>query len=242
MDGNDKSEHEPYKEEQALWDAYRGIRQARGINIGQVFAEWAAKQAQELPSPGARQDFDELCKHGCNPQVLAAIVGGLRNSPRLEAIWTIMVGPIESRQKTIQALEKAAATLEEIFGTFIAVEDEKDREEFAKIGRIPPSRMVSELQLYGRLINMAKSLGVDTESRSLGEVSKFILSHYVERTTGRPHDRCVSGLIATAVNSPDYTEVAYRMWRNRHYDRLERHFSWITDFLVAMSVVMARRA
>ncbi len=79
---------------------------------------------------------------------------------------------------------------------------------------------------------MAKSLTVDTESHSLDEVSKFILSNYVERTTGRPHDRCVSGLIAAVVNSPEYTEVAYRMWRNRNYDRLERHFSWITDLLV----------
>jgi hypothetical protein len=141
--GNWRSEHDPYKEEQALWDAYREIRQARGINIDQFFAEWAAKQAQGLPSPGARQDFDELCKHGCNPQVLVAIVAGLRNSPRLEAIWAMMVGPTEDRQKTIQTLEKAAATLEEIFGAFIAVEDEKVREEFAKIGRIAPSRMVS---------------------------------------------------------------------------------------------------
>jgi hypothetical protein len=73
MDEKDKSEHDPYKEEQALWNAYREIRQARGINIDQVLTEWAAKKAQELPSPGAREDFDELCKHGCNPQVLAAI-------------------------------------------------------------------------------------------------------------------------------------------------------------------------
>ena len=242
MDENDKSEHDPYKEAQALWDEYRKIRQARGINIDQFFAEWAAEQTQGLPSPGARQDFDELCEHGCHPEVLAAIVAGLRNSPRLEAIWAMMVGPTENRQKTIQTLEKAAAKLEEIFGAFIAVEDEKDREEFAKIGRIPPSRLVSELQLYSRLINMAKSLAVDTESHSLGEVSKFILSNYVERTTGRPHDRCVSCLIGAVVNSSDYTEVAYRMWRNRNYDRLEKHFSWITDLLVAMSVVMARRA
>jgi hypothetical protein len=242
MHENNKSEHDPYKEEQALWHAYREIRQARGINLDEVLAEWAAKEAHELPSPGAREDFDELCKHGCNPQVLAVIVAGLRNSPRLEAIWAMMVGPTETRQKAIQTLEKAVGTLEEIFGVFIAVEDERDRAEFAKIGRISPSRMVSELQLYGRLINMGKSLAVDTESHSLAEVSKFILSNYVERTTGRPHDRCVSGLIAAVCNPSDYTEVAYRMWRNRNYDRLEKHFSWMTDFLVAMSVVMARRA
>ena len=137
-------------------------------------------------------------------------------------------------------LENAAATLENVFRGFMTVEDENDRAEFAKIGRIPPSRMVSELRLYGRLINLAKLLAVDTEAHSLEEVSRYILSSYVNRATGRPHDKNVSGLIAEISNSTDYNEVAYRMWRNRNYERLEKHFSWIVDLLLAM--VIARPA
>ena len=58
--------------------------------------------------------------------------------------------------------------------------------------------------------------------------------------TGRFHDRSVSGLIGEIVGSPDYNEVAHRMWRARNYERIEKHFSWIPRFLVAMSVVIAR--
>jgi len=236
MAENDRPEPDGYQDEQVLWNAYRGSRQPRGISIDQLFAEWAGQEAQKLTSPGAREDFAELCKDGCNPQVLTAMIALIRSCPRLESIWATMVGPPENRQKVTRALENAAATLEEVFSGFMAVEDEKDRMEFAKIGRIPPSRMVSELRLYGRVITMAKSLAADTQAHSLEEVSRYLLASYVERATGRPHDKNVSGLIAEINNSPDYTEVAYRMWRNRNYDRLEKHFSWIIDLLLAMVI------
>src|SRR5580700_2108472 len=136
MADKEKSEHERYRDERSFWNEYRKIQQARGINIDQVLAEWAAKEAQELPSPGAREDFDELCNHCCNREVLAVIVAVLRDSPRLETTWAMIVGPTENRQKATRSLEKAALTLEEIFGAVIAVEDDKDSAELAKIGRI----------------------------------------------------------------------------------------------------------
>jgi hypothetical protein len=227
-------EPQGFKEEQALWNAYLESWQSRGINIDEHFAKWAEQEAQKLNSPGAQEDFAELCKDACNPQVLAANITLIRYCPRFESIWAMMVGPPENRQKVAGILEDAAATLENVFRGFMAVEDENDRAKFAKIGRIPPSRMVSELRLYGRLINMAKLLAVDTEAHSLEEVSRYILSSYVNRATGRPHDKNVSGLIAEITNSPHYNEVAYRMWRNRNYERLEKYFSWIIDLLVAM--------
>jgi hypothetical protein len=58
--------------------------------------------------------------------------------------------------------------------------------------------------------------------------------------TGRFHDRNVSGLIAEVTGSTDYIEVAQRMWRGRNYKRIDKHFSWMTRFLVAMSVVIAQ--
>lgn len=237
-----KSEHDRYKDEQALWDAYCAVERSRGIDIDQLFSEWAAGEAQRLTSPGAREDFEQLCKDGCNRQVLAAIVALLRFSPHLGAIWAMIVGPPQNRQKATQALENAAATLEQVFGALLALEDEKARAEFAKIGRIPVSRMVSELRLYGRFINLAKLLAVDTQAHSLGEVSKYILSSYAKQTTGRFHDQNVSGLIGEIANSPEYNEVAHRMWRSRNYGRLEKQFSGITGFLVAMSEVIARPA
>lgn len=237
MADNHPSERDDYREARALWNAFRETRQARGINIDQLFSEWAAQEAPKLASPGAREDFAELCQNGCNAKVLAAIIVLIRYSPRLEVIWAMIVGSPEKREKAKRALENTAGILEEIFGT---AEEEKDRAEFAKIGRIPPSHMVSELRLYGRVISLAELLSVDTEAYSLGEVAKYILTSYVTRVTQKPHDRNVSGLMAEACNTPDYNEVAQRMWRNRNCERLEKHFAKLTEFLVAMSAAMAR--
>ena len=242
MTDTEKPEPNGYEVERAFWNTFRESRQATGIRIDQVLAEWASEEAQKLTSPGAREDFDELCADGCSPQVLAAIAAVFRYSPRSQRFWAMLVGPPEDRQKTKRILENAAATLEDIFGAFIAAEDEKDRAQFAKLGRIPLSRLVAELRFHIRFINSAESLAVDTEAHSLGEVSKYILSSYVKRRTGRFHDRNVSGLIGEIIASPDYNEVAHRMWRNRNYERLEKHFSRITEFLVAMSVVIAHPA
>jgi len=57
--------------------------------------------------------------------------------------------------------------------------------------------------------------------------------------TGRFHDRSVSGLVGEVLGPSDYNEVAQRMWRSRNYERIDKHYSWITRFLVAMSVVIA---
>lgn len=242
MTDADTPEHDQHREERDFWIAFRESQRSKGIDVDQLLAEWAQEETQRLASPGAREDFSELCNDGCNPLMLAALTKLIRASPRLEAIWTILVGPAENRQKLRRTMENAATTLEEVFGAVIAVEEEKDRAKYAGIGRIPPSRMVSELRLYARVISLGESLAARTEAHSLAEVSKYVLCGYIERQSGRPHDRNVSGLIGETANSPDYNEVAHRMWRNRNYERLEKHFSRITDFLVAMSAVIGRPA
>ena len=242
MAENNTPESDPYQEEQAFWIAYRKTRWSQGIDIDKLLAEWADQEKQRFNSPGAREDFAELCKDGCHAQALAAIVTLIRYCPRLGALWTMVVGSPENRQKATRILESAAATLEELFGVFISKEGEMNQAEFAKIGRISPSHMISELRLYSRVMRMAELLAVGTEAHSLIEVSKYILSSYVNRMTGGFHDRNVSGLISETANSPDYNEVAHRMWRYRNYERLEKNFVWMTNFLVAMGTVINRPA
>jgi hypothetical protein len=154
----------------------------------------------------------------------------------------MIVGPPEKRQKVIKALENAAASLGEVFRIPLLLENEENREKFAKGGRIPPSLMISELHVYAGLIKLAESLRGDTEVHSLVEVSKYILSSYVKQMTGSFHDRNISGLIGEAVRSADYNEVAHRMWRRRNYKRLEKNFSGMSDLVVAISIVMNRPA
>ena len=207
-----------------------------------MYAELATEQEQKLALPGAREDFAELCKDGCLPLALAALTTLLRYSPRLEQFWTELVGRPDNRDKVARTLENAAQTLENLFGNIIALEKEGKNSEFAKIGRLSVSRLVSELRFHVRFINFASAFSADTETRSPVELSKYLMTSYVRRMTGRFHDRSLSGLIAEVSGPADYNEVAHRMWRNRNYGRLEKHFSRMTRFFVAMSVVIAHTA
>jgi len=232
---------EELKDEQDFWNHYRELRRTRGINIDREFAEWTTELQKSLTSPGAREDFTELCKHGCTPEVLAVIVWLTRKSPGSGTFWKMIIGPPAKRQKVTRTLERAASTLEEIFTVLITL-GEKDIAIFTKIGRIPLAQVVSELRWYIRLINLAESLRKETGSHSLGEVSKYLLSSCVRRMTGTFHDRNVSGLVGEVAGVDDYNEVAQRMWRTRNYGRLDNHFSWMTNILVAASVVIAHSA
>jgi hypothetical protein len=236
----DKPKIEELPDEVAQWKAYRDARLAKGIDISKFYRDLAEEQKQSLTSPGAREDFTELCEAGCFQLVLAAIVALLRYSPQLEGFWTEMVGHPENREKDMRALENTAQTLENIFSGVIATENEGKNVEFAKIGQLPVSRVVSELRLYIRFINFASSISADTETQSPMELSKYLLCSYVRVMTGRFHDRSVSGLVGEASVSPEYNEVAHRMWRTRNYERIDKHFSWMRRFLVAMSVVIAQ--
>jgi hypothetical protein len=164
----------------------------------------------------------------------------LRNAPRLEDFWTELVGRPDNREKTTRTLESAAQTLENLFSGVIASENEGKSVELEKIGRLPISRLVSELRFHTRLMNFAGTISAETETRSPAELAKYLASSYVLSMTGRFHDRCVSGLVSEASGSLEYIEVTHRMWRTRNYERIDKHFSWMTRFLVAMSVVIAQ--
>lgn len=228
--------------EMDFWNTYCELRRAKGFDPDKVLKQWAAEQEKSLTSPGPREEFAELCKDGCLPQGLALLVALFRYSPLLETFWGEMVGNPDNRDKATRALENAAQTLEGLYGAVLASEKEGKTAIFAKLGRLPISSVVSELRFHARFINFAKSMSADTETRSPTELSRYLLSSYVKRMTGRFHDKSVSGLIGEVVDSEDYNEVAQRMWRSRNYRRLEKHFSWMTRFLVAMSVVIAHPA
>ena len=94
-----------------FWNAYRKLQRAKGFDPDQVLKEWAVEEERSLTSPGPREEFAELCKHGCLPQGLALLIALLRSSPLLETFWVEMVGKPDKRDRTARALENAAHTL-----------------------------------------------------------------------------------------------------------------------------------
>jgi len=235
----EKPKIEELAEELAFWNTYREVCRARKVDIARLYSEWAAELEQGLTSPGARENFTELCEAGCFPQGLAALVLLLRYVPYLEKFFTEMVGQPSYRDKAARSLENAAQTLETLYAGFIALGKDAENEQFTKLGRIAISRVVSDLRFHVKFINAAQLLKTDTETRSPAEVARYLLTGYVRRMTGRFHDECLSGLVGEIVKgTDDYNDVAQRMWRSRNYKRLEKHYSWMVKFLVAMSVVI----
>ena len=239
MSHTEQPKIEELSAEVAFWKAYREAQRVKGIDILKLYTDLAEEQKRGLASPGAREDFTELCNDGCFHITLAALSVLLRYSPQFENCWTALMGRPDNREKSAQNLELAIQTLEGLFGDVISSEKDGMNVEFVRIGRLPVSHVVSELRFLIRFINFAGTLHEDKEIRSSVELTKYLLTSYVRRMTGRPHHRNVSSLIQEILGLANYDDVAYRMWCNRNYKRIHRHFSWITRILVVASVVVA---
>jgi hypothetical protein len=226
---------------QLVWDAFRQMMQREGINIGEIWLKFVLEQIKWLSASEARRDFDKLREAGCAPLVLATTVGLIRISPQLQEWWKVPIRHADKRQKMKLALERAATALEDGFGDVIAIEDENQRADFAKVGYLPPSRLVLDIRRYAAILNATQLLRKEFELHSLEEFTKYLLVGYVKRATGKFCDRSVSGLIGEAVGTPDYDEVALRMWRRRNYQRLDKHLSWNPDLLLDLGNDLARR-
>src|SRR5690349_747265 len=115
---NDPNVTEPdkFKAAQDLWEGYKQIWEKRGVDLRKKLMDLAASEMQKLSSPGARQDFAQLCHAGCTPEVLAAIVALLRSAPHVARFWEEIVGGPHTREKLSKNLERTARALEKFFG------------------------------------------------------------------------------------------------------------------------------
>jgi hypothetical protein len=225
---------------QELWDLYRQTGLAKGFDFGEILAAWTTKEQQRLASPGARDDFDQLCKAGCVPQVLALIIAIIRFSPQLSEFFEVLLGNPDKREKTLRSLERASEAFQDLFGNLLTRENEDLRTKLTEMGHIPPSRLVSGIHFYAQILKGAEAFA-DVEVNSLAELTKYLLVGYVERATGTFCDRNVSGLIGEIVGPVDHNEVAQRMWRYRNYQRLKKNFQGLPELLFDLSFVVALR-
>ena len=156
MASSNKPKVEDLPGEVAFWKSYQRICRSKQIDTIKLYMDLAEEEKQRLASPGATEDFIELCEAGCFQPILAGIVMLLRNAPRLEQFWTEMVGRADNREKTTRTLENAALSLESLFSSIIASEKEGKSVELEKIGRLRISRMVSELRFHTRLVKFRR--------------------------------------------------------------------------------------
>jgi hypothetical protein len=240
MTNIERSETEIVNSLQELWDLYRATGLAKGFDIVEILAAWTTKEKERLASPGARDDFNELCTAGCVPQVLALLIALIRFSPKLTEFGKVLVGNPAKREKTWRSLERASEAFQDFFGDLLTLEDEFIRAKLTDMGYVPPSRLISGIHFYVQILKGAEEFS-NIDVNNLPEPTKYLLVGYVEQAAGTFCDRNVSGLIGEILGPADHNEVAQRMWRYRNYQRLKELFPRLPELLFELSCVVAPR-
>jgi len=224
-----------------LWATWRDIQKEKGNDIAVLVHEWTEDFKKTLESPSPLMEFEELCDAGCLPIALTTLLRLFEMAPSLERAWVNVVGSPTYQKKARKTLEAAARELEVLYGDPLPNEKQLQTQ-FSAVGRIPVSKLIAELRLHVRILKVAETVKKETKLKTLDQLARYLITSYVARMTGSFHDRPVAALIGSATGSPEYTEVAQRMWRDRNYSRLESHFSWMAKFAVAMSVAISQSA
>ena len=196
--------------------------------------QFAAREVEQLAPSGADSDFKQLCGKGCVPEILAILVAFLRWSPNFDDLWVKLYGNPNDRRRVRRNLEKTAKAIEGLFSLLISLEDEKTASQAAELGRIPLGRLASELRFYASILDLFDRIPRETETRSLSDFGKFLLTEYVKQVTRHFRDRNVSALIAETVGPTEYFEAAHKMWRSRNFKRMSTHFQELSELLSAI--------
>jgi hypothetical protein len=218
-----------------VWDVCCRIYHEKGLDLNARLNSWAHAQRAGYRIPQITTDFDELCRDGCRPQALAVLLFLISKAPKLEVWWSSFAGQPKTRRSATKTLTAAASTLEAVFARFIVLEDDEVRRKLQEAEMIAPSVLISELRFYATVFAFAEFLRAQLETRSPAQLGRFLLTYYVERATGRPHDRNIATLLTEAQNLESYDEVAQRMWRDRNYNRLSKHHEYLGDLVFSLS-------
>jgi hypothetical protein len=211
-----------------------------GLNLEELWAAWAEREKQRLPSPGAHTDFDELCNSGCMPRVLASIIALIRYAPQINEWWDQTLGNVKANLKLVSLLEKTATALESFYvpGSTPGTQKLMD---VAPPGELSPFGLVAAIRDQREMLLTLEGLAAKFDVNPFPEIARYLLVGYVWRATGTFHDRNVSGILGAVVGPVDYNEVAQRMWRYRNYERLEQHLSVLADMLHCLGLAVSNR-
>lgn len=250
---------EKYAALRNLWDLYCSMRAQKGLDIANLWAQWAKEKRDSLRDFAAETCFDDLCRAGCKALPLAVAVALMQPLHSFEKKWREITGSARQREQTIRTIEKAVTSLGELLGTLAdaVVADwrgsidtdllEKCRNEIIDptkllvpwpVSAVPhPATTINALRVYASALRMFDSIAEDAGIGSSDMFSKYLVSAYVYRATNSFHDANVSALIGVGLHIDSYDETAHRMWRHRNFERIDQHLSGLIEMLVGFGVV-----
>jgi hypothetical protein len=220
------------------YSALREVLHEQGVNIAAITNEWALHIKKALAPDGADTDFETLCDHGCNPLGLAASVFAAEFYPM--AILKLRAGFGMSRQRAghsrnlRQAADilKKTVTAERIVGG-LWLKLMRRHESLPE----PPSAMIRDLENYAKMFEFVELFSRGAGIKSNHDLPRFIVTGYVHLATGRWHDKEVSALLQGG-GTEIYDETAHRVWRNRNFSRLNRHYCTFLELLFEVGEIV----
>jgi hypothetical protein len=202
-----------------------------GADLAKIAYEWSLGIKKALEPEGADRDFEVLCDQGCHPWSLAVSVFAAEFYPIL--VLSVRAAFVRSKQRVgySRKLRQAA----DILGQTVFTDKMKDGLWLKLKARHeslpePPSAMIRDLEFYARLFEFAELVSRNAGIKSDRDLPRFIVTSYVHPATGRWHDKEVSALVQ-GDGTEIYDETAHRVWRNRNFSRLNRHYRTLSELL-----------
>jgi hypothetical protein len=180
---------------QRLWEVNVDIVKKRGIDLPAIVVAGAESVRADLMEPGARTEFDQLCKKDASLPFWHFLFGSCAFRPNIRELWSEIMGKREKRQRAIRTFQKAADTIDDIFADLVKAEKEITSQ-FTTAGVASPAKVTESLRFYCRVLDFSKEVASSAKIRSSEEMAKFLLTSYVSKATGKPCDRNVSGIVA----------------------------------------------
>jgi hypothetical protein len=253
------SSPDEFSELKQFWETYCSIYAGKGVDVAQMWTDWAKSKRDSLKEWSAEGNFDGLCESGCAPLILAVTVASFRPLGAFERQWRLIVGNSRKRDQKVLALEKAATALEELQNSFaVAVVSTEQgslqpeilqwlRQELTcpsdlattwpKSAPAPhPATVIRALRLYASFLGMFEAIADESHVGTTDTLSRYFVSAYVKRSTGGFHDEDVSALISATLRN-SYDETAHRVWRSRNYERIDQELSGLVELLFGIGVV-----
>lgn len=220
------------------FSALQEVQTEQGIDTAAKANEWALHIKKALAPNGADNDFEILCDKGCHSLSLAASVFAAEFSPIAILSFRAAFGMSKDRVGYSSKLRRAAEILgKTVFSEALGEGIWLKLKSIHELLPAPPSAMIRDLEFYAKLFEFAELVSRNAGIRSKHDLPRFIITSYVHLATGRWHDKEVSGLLQ-GDEADVYDETAHRVWRNRNFSRLNRHYCVLPELLLEIGKVV----
>jgi hypothetical protein len=219
---------------------FQSLRQSN-LNAIRPFASLLiVRLRKELEIAGAANDLNSLLRFGLKEETVLALILLCQFLPAVDHTLRSLLGGNLDRKRKAKALREAALVMDQI-AKVIPNGDGKVPSAFHHAVLAKPSLTSDSLLYFADFLFLREQLLDVLDANSGLEIAKYTFASVVRRTTGKFHDREVSGIMGAILNKDDYDETAHRVWRIRTLRRLDKTCSFIPTLLHALNSALAEQ-